>query len=79
MALEKSAAELARIFSGPPDPPGKSRYHHMLYDLVQLPDGTIGFIRNAFDAEMNQIFAEIIAELFGPEPAEDVELLSGRI
>jgi hypothetical protein len=34
----EAATELDRIFSGPPDPPGKSRYHHMLYDLVRLDD-----------------------------------------
>jgi hypothetical protein len=63
-------SELARIFSGPQPPPGKDRYHHLQYDLVRLDDGTIGFVRNALDAELDAIFAEIMVELFGPEPAE---------
>jgi hypothetical protein len=28
--------------------------------LVRLPDGTVGFIRNAFQVEMNEMFAEIM-------------------
>jgi hypothetical protein len=68
---DEAMAELARIFSGPPDPPGKSRRQHLQYDLVQFDDGTIGFIRNAFDVEMKQMFTEITEELFGSEPAED--------
>jgi hypothetical protein len=44
------------------------------YDLVRLEDGTIGFARNALDAEISRAIAEAIEELFGPEPAADVEL-----
>jgi hypothetical protein len=40
------------------------------YDLVRLDDGTLGFVRNAFDAEMDQMFTEVLGELFGPEPAK---------
>jgi hypothetical protein len=47
---EEAMAELAGIYLGPPDPPGKSRYHHMLYDLVRLEDGT------AFQVEMESNF-----------------------
>jgi hypothetical protein len=32
---------------------------------VRLSDGTVGFVRNAFDAEMERIFAEVLDELFG--------------
>jgi hypothetical protein len=62
---------LAELFSGPPQPRGKCRWQHRQYDLVRLDDGPLGFVRNAFDAEMDQMFAEIMDELFGPEPAED--------
>jgi hypothetical protein len=65
---------LVEMFSGPPQPLGKWRWQHRQYDLVRLDDGTIGFVRNAFDAEMDQMFAEVMEELFGPEPAEDVEV-----
>ena len=78
MTPEEAGAELARIFSGP-QPRGKCRWQHRQYDLVSLDDGTIAFVRNAFDADMERIFAEVLDELFGPEPAEDVELPSGRI
>lgn len=62
---------MARIFSDPPQPRGKCRWQHRQYDLVRLDDGTLGFVRNAFDAEMDQIFTEALDELFGPEPADD--------
>jgi hypothetical protein len=78
MTPEEAGAELARLFSGPPEPPGKSLWHRRRYDLVRLPDGTVGFVRNALNEQLAQIFAEIMVELFGPEPAEDVELPSGR-
>jgi hypothetical protein len=44
---------LVQMFSGPPQPIGKWRWQHRQYDLVRLDDGTIGFVRNAFDAEMD--------------------------
>jgi len=69
---------LARIFSGPQPPPGKDRWQHLQYIPVQRPDGVIEFVRDPFDAEMKQMFAEVMVELFGPEP-EDVELLSERL
>jgi hypothetical protein len=68
---DEAMAELVKMFSGPPQPPGKDRHHHLQYDLVRLDDGTVAFVRNAFDAEMKQMFAEVMEELFGPEPAED--------
>jgi hypothetical protein len=72
MAPEEAAAELVRIFSGPRSPPGKDRHHHRQYDLVRLDDGTVAFIRNAFDAEMERIFAEVMDEIFGPDLADIV-------
>jgi hypothetical protein len=75
--IDRKANEAAKapveMFSGPPQPRGKCRFQHRQYDLVRLPDGTVGFVRNAFDPEMDQMFAEVMAELFGPEPPEDVE------
>jgi hypothetical protein len=65
---------LVAMFSGPPQPRGKCRWQHRQYDLLRLDDGTLAFVRNAFDAEMDQMFAEIMEELFGPEPAEDVDV-----
>jgi hypothetical protein len=73
MTLEEVGAELGRLFSGPQPPPGKDRWHHLQYIPVQFPDG-VEFIRDPFDAQMKQVFAEALDELFGPEPAEDVEL-----
>ena len=73
MTPEEAGAELARIFSGPPGPRGKWRWQHRQYDLVRLDNGTLCFVRNTFDAEMDRIFTEVLDELFGPEPAEDVE------
>jgi hypothetical protein len=64
---------LVEIFSGPPQPLGKWRWQHRQYDLVRLDDGNLGFVRNVFDAEMDQMFTEIMEELFGPAPA-DVEV-----
>jgi hypothetical protein len=66
---------LVEMFSGPPQPRGKCRWQHCQYELIRLDDGTIGFVRNAFDAEMERIFGEIMEELFGPEPAEDEHIL----
>jgi hypothetical protein len=67
MTPEEAGAELGRLFSGPPTPRGKWRWQHLQYDLTRLDDGTIGFVRNALDAELKQIIAEAIEELF-PEP-----------
>jgi hypothetical protein len=36
-----------------------------------VDDGTIGFVRNAFDEQLDALFAEILEDMFGPEPAED--------
>src|ERR1700681_33810 len=51
------------MFSGPPQPPRKCRFKNGQDDLVRLSDGTVGFVRNAFDAEMDQMFAEVMEEL----------------
>jgi len=79
MTSDQAMAELVKMFSGPPHPRGKDRHQHLQYIPVQRPDGVIEFIRDPFDAEMDRIFAEIMEKLFGPEPAGDVELPSGRI
>ena len=71
MTPEEAGAELVKLFSGPPQPIGKWRWQHRQYDLVRLSDGSVGFVRNAFDAEMDQMFTEVLDELFGPEPPED--------
>jgi hypothetical protein len=73
MTPDEAGAELVRMFSGPPQPPGKCRWQHRQYDLVRNSDGTFGFVRNAFDAEMTRIFTEILDEMCGPEPAQAVE------
>jgi hypothetical protein len=57
-------------FTGAQPPPGKDRWFHLQYDRVTLDDGTIGFVRNALDAEISRAIADAIEELF-PEPAED--------
>jgi hypothetical protein len=64
---DEAKAELLKMFSGPPTPPGKDRWHHREYELVRLDDGTIAFVRNALDAELKQIIDEAIEDLF-PEP-----------
>jgi hypothetical protein len=69
MTPDESMAELVRMFAGPPQPRGKCRWQHRQYDLVRFDDGTIAFLRNAFDAEMERTFVEALDELFGPEPA----------
>ena len=66
-------AELVRMFSGPPQRKGKDRYQHLQYIPIER-DGIIEFIRDPFDVEMDQMFAEILDQLFGPDPAEDVEV-----
>jgi hypothetical protein len=71
-SFDEAAAELAKLFSGPPRPKGKDRYQHLQYIPVER-DGVIEFIRDPFQLEMRQMFDEILDEMFGPEPAEDVE------
>jgi hypothetical protein len=77
MTPDESMAELVKMFSGPQPPPGKDRHHHLQYIPVQGPDGVIEFVRDPFDTEMKHMFAEVLEELFGPEPAEDVEFRAG--
>jgi hypothetical protein len=38
-------------------------------------DGTVSFVRNALDAPLDAIIAEVLEDLFGPEPAEDRHIL----
>jgi hypothetical protein len=64
-------AEIAQIFSRPRRL-GRDRFGGRLYDLVQLDDGSITFVRNTLDAQLDAFFAEFLDELFGPEPAEPV-------
>jgi hypothetical protein len=71
MTLEEIGAELARIFSGPPEQRGKCTWQHRQYDLVRFDDGTTGFVRNALDAQWDAIFTKALDEIFGPEPEED--------
>ena len=73
MTPDEAGAELVKLFSGPPQPKGKDRHQHLQYIPVER-DGVIEFIRDPFDAEMDQVFAELMEELFGPEPAEDVDV-----
>jgi hypothetical protein len=54
MTPKEAGTELTRLFSGPPQPRGKWRWQHRQYDLVRLDDGTIGFARNALDAEISR-------------------------
>jgi hypothetical protein len=68
MTLEEVCAELAKIFSGPPEPRGKCTWQHRQYDLVRLEDGSITFVRNALDAEIDQAFTKALDEIYGPEP-----------
>jgi hypothetical protein len=65
MSFEEAAAGLARLFSGPPQQPGKGLWHHRRYDLVRLEDGSVGFIRNEFDAKLEVVFREVLDELLG--------------
>jgi hypothetical protein len=73
----EAKAKFVALFAGPQPPPGKDRWHHLQYIPVQFPDG-VEFIRDPFDAQMKQVFAEAIEELFGPEPVEEVDLPSER-
>jgi hypothetical protein len=43
MTLDEAAAELARLFSGPPQPRGKWRWQYRQYDLVRRPSGFASF------------------------------------
>jgi len=69
----EARAKFVGLFSGPRPQPGKDRHHYLQYIPVER-DGVIEFIRDPFDAEMERILAEVLDELFGPEPAADVEL-----
>jgi hypothetical protein len=55
ISFEEACAALGRLF----------------YDLVRLDDGSVGFVRNTLDAQLDEIFAKALDEIFGPEPAED--------
>jgi hypothetical protein len=58
--------------------PGPDRFGGRVYDLVKHDDGTIGFVRNAWDAELDRILVKALDEVFGSEAEpQDVELLSG--
>jgi hypothetical protein len=70
MTPDDAMAELVKMFSGPQPPPGKDRFHHLQYIPVRRPDGVIEFVRDPYDAEMKHVFAQVMDELFGPEPAE---------
>jgi hypothetical protein len=39
--------------------------------LISAGVRTVGFVRNALDAQLDAIFAKALDEIFGPEPAED--------
>jgi hypothetical protein len=71
ISFEEACAALGRLFSGPPQPRGKCTSQHRRYDLVRLDDGSVGFVRNTLDAQLDEIFAKALDEIFGPEPAED--------
>jgi hypothetical protein len=63
-------AKFVKLFSGPRQR-GRDLFGGLRYDLVRFDDGTVGFVRNAFDAEMDRILTNAIDEIFGPEPAEE--------
>jgi hypothetical protein len=69
MSLEEACAALGRLFSGPPEQRGKCTWQPRRYDLVRFEDGTVGFVRNALDAQLDEIIAKALDEIFGPEPA----------
>jgi hypothetical protein len=73
MTPDQAMAELVKMLSGLPQPRGKDRHQRLQYNPVQRSDRVIAFIRDPFDAEMEWISAEVVDELFGPEPADDVE------
>jgi hypothetical protein len=60
-------AEFVKLFSGPRRF-GRDRFCGRRYDLVRLEDGTIGFARNALDAEIERALANAMDKVFGPEP-----------
>jgi hypothetical protein len=49
---------LTELFAGPLPPPGKDRWHHRQYIPARLDDGSIGFVREPFSAEVEAIFNE---------------------
>jgi hypothetical protein len=50
---------------------GRDRFGGRLFELVRLPDGTVRFVRNALDLEIEQALTETMDNIYGPEPAED--------
>jgi hypothetical protein len=58
-------AEFIALFSRPRQR-GRDRFGGRLMDLVQHEDGTIGFVRNALQAEFNRAFTRTLDEIFGP-------------
>jgi hypothetical protein len=71
MTPDEAMAELVKIFSGPRPPPGKNRFQHLRYDIIRLDDGTVGFVRNAFQVNLRRTFDQTLDDIFGPEHAED--------
>jgi hypothetical protein len=65
-------AKFVKLFSGPRRY-GRDQFGGRLMDLVQHEDGSITFVRNALDAQLDEIFTKALDEIFGPKPAEDVE------
>jgi hypothetical protein len=63
-------AKFVELFSGPRRF-GRDRFSGRLMDLVQHEDGSITFVPNEFDAEMDRILTNAIDQIFGPKPAED--------
>jgi hypothetical protein len=63
-------ADFVKLFSGPRKW-GRDRFCGRLFDLVRLPDGTVGFVRNALDLEIEEAVTNAMDNIFGPEPAED--------
>jgi hypothetical protein len=75
MTPEEKAKFIA-LFSGPRQL-DRNRFGGRLMDLVEHEDGSISFVPNAFQAEMDRIFAKLLDEIFGPESEpQDVELPS---
>ena len=63
-------ADFVKLFSGPRKW-GRDRFCGRLFDLVRLPDGTVGFVRNTFQVNLRRTFDRTLDELFGPKPAEN--------
>ncbi len=52
-------------FALKPRRPGGDRFGGRLYELVRLEDGSIAFVRNALQAEIEQALAQGMERLFG--------------